>query len=59
MNSEDANFLVALIGCIAIGIAAGIYIGEREDRNAIAACELNLPRNQHCVLTAKPEVDHE
>lgn len=43
----------AVIGMI-FGVLIGLGIGQSDTHNVINECELNLPRTQHCVLTAVP-----
>lgn len=44
------EFLSALLGfLVATGLIAFCYLGPM-----LSECELNLPRTQHCVLTAVP-----
>lgn len=43
--------------CFILGLSAGFVLGVMESNvgAGLAACELELPRNQHCVLIAVPE----
>lgn len=50
----DVLFIVFIVGA---ALTAGIVVGEDSVRGPlIQACEVNLPRTHHCVLTAIPEI---
>jgi ammonia channel protein AmtB len=47
-----SEFIYALIG-FTIGFVLAFSLMTKENNKYIEQCELNLPRNQHCELTAK------
>lgn len=52
------------LGCIVTAVAIGIYsLPEtntlKEVRHVLDECQLDLPRTQICVLTAKPKESDE
>ena len=51
---SDVVFIVFIVSAALI---AGIVVGQDHVRAPlIQACEVNLPRTHHCVLTAIPEI---
>lgn len=58
---EIGSFLVGfMLGFLVGAWMLGIYIAVSGNNSAMAKtaiteCEIELPRNQHCVLTAIPE----
>lgn len=51
---HDGLFIAFIVGA---ALTVGIVVGEDSVRSKlIKACEVNLPRTQHCVLTAVPEI---
>ena len=57
-NSELAAFSMGLFigGIIVIGLVVFTNTLHNRATKAITQCEKELPRNQHCVITAIPEV---
>jgi Na+-transporting methylmalonyl-CoA/oxaloacetate decarboxylase gamma subunit len=46
--------VVFLILCLLIGAIGGYGMGSNENKVALAECEKDLPRSQHCTMIAIP-----